>query len=184
MLSYEKDELISGMNYTYVNGKLDGPYEFALYKRCSNGFMVKQGLSCPISTVAIKDDQLVVEIVGPQKKPFLIDIEYSLNSPRCFRSYTQPSRNMPQGENKDYPYILKPNTGCSDQLDDDHSTRLGYYLEKELYEANSIYKNLTSSLYLYDHFVGQPGNLMNLYGYHAFGYQFVCQHLLRISVRP
>lgn len=161
------------MNYSYIDGKAVGPYEFVLYDRCSGGFMVKQGLPCPVSSVSIKDEQLLVERVGPQKKPFLIDIEYSLNSPRCFRSYTQPERNMPQGENDDYPFIYKSNTGCSDQLDNDYATILGYYLEKELYQSNGVYTGMTASLYLYDHFVAQPGNLMNLYGYHAFGFMFV-----------
>lgn len=170
---YLNDELITGLNYSLRDDSSKAKFDLSLYSECINGLKVKKGLDCPIATVAFEGEDLSAQRIGPFQKPALIDLEFSLNSPRCFRSYYQPARNMPRGQTTDYPYLLRANVGCSDELDEDLSTRLGVYLERELYEKNGIYENLTASFFLYEYFLNFPGNLMNLYTYHSFGFKFV-----------
>lgn len=161
------------MNYSYVNDVPTGPWEFALYKDCGNGNLVKQGLECPISTVKLVDDAFEIQRMAPLLKPMMIDIEYSLNEPRCYRSFNRPERSMPQGAPKDYPFLLQPNIGCSDSMDDDFAIRLGQFLERELYEANELQNDFSANLYLYDYFLNAPGNIMRFYTYHTFGFRHV-----------
>lgn len=161
------------MNYTFDGQVPVGPWEFALYKDCNNGLLVKKDSECPISSAKLVENELEVHRVGPFLKPMMIDLEFSLNEPRCFRSYARPARNMPQGAPKDYPFLFQPNTGCADSLDDDYAELLGRYLEKEFYQANQIYTNFSSNFFLYEYFLTMPGNLLNLYTYHSFGFRFV-----------
>lgn len=170
---YDGDEFLSGLNYTFHGNAPKGPWEFALYKDCGNGALVKQDLECPISTVKLNDDKFEINRMGPFQKPFMIDIEYSLNEPRCFRSYSRTLRNLPQDYPKDYPFLLSPNVGCQDSLDGDFATGVSFAMEKELLQTNDLYDNLTQRLYLYEYFVAMPGNLMKFYTYHSFGFHFV-----------
>lgn len=154
-----------------------------MYKDCANGLLVKKDLDCPISSVKLVTDNLEVQRIGPFLKPMMIDLEYSLNEPRCFRSYARPARNMPQGAPTDYPFLLQPNTGCSNSLDDDYAAKLGRFLEKEFYQANQVYENFTTNYYLYEYYLTMPGNLMNLYTYHTFGFQYVSSFYPRLPAQ-
>lgn len=147
----------------------------AEFKMCQDGVYVKRDLECPIASVEFTSpDSLEVKRTDQVDAPPLIEIEYSLNEPRCMLGSGEPKRFMPSGEMTDYPYLNRKNMGCGGTISDPTSRKLDSTDENVVYKKNAIYDMIVTVGFMYDYWLSRIGNSMILSSYHTSGYRQVC----------